>query len=440
MARAMKDSGIEWIGEMPEEWQVKKLKYLGELSASGVDKKIQDGEALYKSVHYMDVYRNSLMEIGDSEDYLVISANDAKALSCALEKGDVLFTNSSETPDDMGHSAVVLEKINDTLFGYHLMRFRPKTKLHLFYEKYMFGSHYMRKWFEYRSTGMTRYGISNRDFSDSLIVIPPIAEQQSIAAYLDRKSNLIDSTIEKQKSVIGKLKLYKQSIIIEALTKGLDPNVKLKPSGIEWIGKIPDGWEIGNIGMFFQIQLGKMLHPQHPDENDTLEYYLGNANIFWDGVRTNVLKQMWFSYQEKDKYLLKKGDLVVTEGGDAGVACLWNNEVENCYIQKALHKVTELGIASNKFLYYWLFALKAVGYIDFICNKATIPHFTKEKFSKSIFILAPLREQQAIADYLDTKCSQIDTIITGKQKLLEKLTAYKKSLIYECVTGKREVV
>src|SRR5665647_1063111 len=188
----MKDSGIEWIGKVPEKWDVKKLKYLGNLSANGVDKKIQDEEKLFKSVHYMDVYNNSLSDIGNSEEYLVISANDSKEKECTLEKGDVLFTNSSETPEDMGHSAVICENLRNTLFGYHLMRFRPICEIVLEFEKYLFGYYYMRKWFEYRSIGMTRYGISHGDFAEASIVIPSLKEQQTIADFLDRKCALID--------------------------------------------------------------------------------------------------------------------------------------------------------------------------------------------------------------------------------------------------------
>lgn len=207
-----------------------------------------------------------------------------------------------------------------------------------------------------------------------------------------------------------------------------------KDSGIEWIGEIPEDWVCSNIGKFYQIQLGKMLQPTQLNKDDTFEHYLCSVNIYWDGVRTEVLKQMWFSKQEREKYYLKKGDLLVTEGGDVGVACLWNEEVGNCYIQNALHKVSELGMATNTYLYYWLFVLKTVGYIDLICNKATISHFTKDKFSKSIFILPPLVQQQSIVDCLDRKCNLIDGTIEKQNSVIERLKLYKQSIINEAVT------
>ena len=218
MEHKTKPSGIEWIGDIPEEWEVRKLKYLGDLNANGVDKKIQDGEKLFKAVHYMNVYNNSLSEIKNSEDYLIISAADEKASSCTLLKGDALFTNSSETPDDMGHSTVILENLNSTLFGYHLMRFRPKVKIYLQFEKYLFGSYYMRKWFEYRSIGMTRYGVSYSDFANVLIILPKLSEQQSIADYLDSKCAGINNVIIEKQKLIDKLTDYKKSLIYECVT------------------------------------------------------------------------------------------------------------------------------------------------------------------------------------------------------------------------------
>ncbi|MDD5659597.1 MAG: restriction endonuclease subunit S [Actinomycetota bacterium] len=214
----MKSSGIEWIEGIPEGWEVKKLKYLGELNSNGVDKKIQEGEKLFKSVHYVNVYNNSLREINNNEDYLVISATDEKANSCTLLKGDVLLTNSSETPDDMGHSTVIFENLNSTLFGYHLMRFRPKVKIYLQFEKYLFGSYYMRKWFEYYSTGITRYGVSYDGFSNALIILPPFSEQQAIADYLDAKCSQIDNAINIKQKLIDKLADYKKSLIYECVT------------------------------------------------------------------------------------------------------------------------------------------------------------------------------------------------------------------------------
>ena len=232
-ARKMKDSGIPWIGQIPEGWEVHKLRFLGWLDSNGVDKKIREDEPLFKSIHYMDVYKNSLGEVGNSENYLVVSAPADKGKDCALFQGDVIFTNSSETPEDIGHSTVVNQDLDNTLFGYHLTRFRPFGKMVLNFEKYLFGNQYLKSWFASRATGITRYSITYQDFAEALIVLPPVLDQERIASFLDEKCEEIDRVIEafvgdkgggfdrmlaENAGMVSKLKEYRSSLIWEAVT------------------------------------------------------------------------------------------------------------------------------------------------------------------------------------------------------------------------------
>ena len=209
---------------------------------------------------------------------------------------------------------------------------------------------------------------------------------------------------------------------------------KMKDSGIEWIGEIPEEWEISKVSYFYKITLGKMLQPNAKEESDTLENYLCALNVFWNKITTDNIKQMWFEKSEKKQYELTDGDLIVTEGGDVAAACIWEGEVNPCYIQNAVYRVRSLPGFLNKFLYYHLFVAKTTGYIDMLCNKATIAHFTKDKFSNLPFIVLPLKEQQKIVAYLDEKCAAIDQIVASKQKQNEQLAAYRQSLITEAVT------
>ena len=130
---------------------------------------------------------------------------------------------------------------------------------------------------------------------------------------------------------------------------------------------------------------------------------------------------------------------MVTEGGDIAIACIWNNELQKCCIQNALHLIRNGKKHSNRFLYYWLYFLKHTGYIDLVCNKATIAHFTKEKFSESPICVIPLEEQKTISNFLDENLSSINRTIKEKQQSIDAMKTYKKSLIYEYVTGKRRV-
>lgn len=269
---------------------------------------------------------------------------------------------------------------------------------------------------------------------------PPLDEQQKISTYLDTKCTKIDSIIEKQEKVIEKLKAYKLSVITEAVTKGLNSDVKMKDSGVEWIGEIPEECKVTRAGHIFSIILGKMLSPTPKQDDDTFENYLCAANVHFTGISYEPLKQMWFSEIEKQIYAVKYGDLLVVEGGaGAGGAAIVEEKLNNCYIQNSIMIVRSKGNVSNKWLYYTLYAIVKRNYVDFVCNKATIPHFTKDKLGNVPVVVFTEENETEIVNYLDKKCFAIDSAIEKKQAIIEKLKEYKKSLIYEVVTGKKEV-
>ena len=209
---------------------------------------------------------------------------------------------------------------------------------------------------------------------------------------------------------------------------------EMKDSGIEWIGEIPSSWKVIKVKYSYDVVLGKMLQPNQKKDTEELVPYMCAANITWSGVDLSTEKQMWFSESEKSLYLLKNGDLLVTEGGDVAVSCIWNNELPLCCIQNAVHRVRPKNDASNRYLYYWLYMLKSQGYIDLVCNKATLAHFTKEKLDRCILVLPPSYEQKRIASYLDARCDEIDALIAAKEKTNALLRERRQSIIYEAVT------
>lgn len=209
---------------------------------------------------------------------------------------------------------------------------------------------------------------------------------------------------------------------------------EMKDSGVEWIGEIPAEWSVSRIKLHYEICLGKMLQPMSKGPLDTLEPYMCSANIAWLGVNLSKVKQMWFSPAEKKRYRLTNGDLLVAEGGDVAVSCIWKDELAECYVQNAVHRVRQRLISDNRFAYYWLFYAKNHGIIDLICNKATLAHFTKEKFGEILICIMSLQEQQAIADFLDAKCAEIDALSRDIQAQIDTLEQYKRSVIFEAVT------
>lgn len=212
-----------------------------------------------------------------------------------------------------------------------------------------------------------------------------------------------------------------------------DTYAKYKKSKIEWLGKIPKHWKALKLKRLFNVQLGKMLQNEKQNKNETKEPYLRAANISWEKPMLEDIKKMWFSPDEKQKYKLQEGDLLISEGGDAGRATLWNGELENCFYQNSINRIRAKGDDLTEFLFYWIYTLKKNGYIDSICNKATFTHFTAEKVERTPFISPTRSEQKAIVKFLDRETSKIDRLIEKKEKLIDLLEEKRFALISNTV-------
>ena len=421
-----KDSGVEWIGEIPEHWELRKIKHIGMLSAGGVNKKIEEGEELFKSVHYMDVYRNSGKAIGNDDDYLVVSATQSQAKNCTLRKGDVLFTSSSETPDDIGHAVVISEDLEQTLYGYHLIRLRLDRDIpaDYSYRKYMFNNHYIRSYFSSRTQGITRYGLKYDDYKEAVVFIPPISEQKTIANFLDQKTAVIDGLIADKEKLIELLQEKRQAIITEAVTKGLNPNVRMKDSGIEWIGEIPEHWEVKKLKHVSNITMGQSPKSEECSYDEIgVPFLQGNAEF------TNVhpIPKMYCNTANK---FSKVNDILLSVRAPVGAI----NISDRVYgIGRGLCAITAKKVIM-KYLWYSLnVSLEEL----FIKSKgSTFEAVTVTDVQNLLIILPPKNEQDDIVNFLDKKTAEIDGLVIEIKKQIEKLKEYRQSLISEAVTGK----
>ena len=271
------------------------------------------------------------------------------------------------------------------------------------------------------------------------VIFPPPDEQPTIINFLDRETAKINALVAKKEGQIELLQEKRIALISQAVTKGLNPTVPMKDSGVEWLGQIPMHWDLKRLKNGFEVRLGKMLQPEPGTDNDTLEPYLRAANVFWEGIDVSDIKEMWLSPNEKNIYGIKSGDLIVCEGGDVGRSSLWDGKIYPCFIQNAVHRVRAKVNHSNKFLYYWMFILKTEGYIDLICSKATISHLTAIKLNELPLIHPPIDEQVKIIEYLDQEILKIDGLIAKIREGIDKLKEYRTTLIFAAVTGKIDV-
>ena len=424
-----KDSGIAWIGEIPEHWDKNKIIRLFSIIGSGTTPKSSKEDNYIGSVNwiqsgdinggYIENCKNTISDTALKE-YPTLKIYKTPFIIVAMYGASVGNISISNIDGCVNQACCVMNE----------------TKQNFKYLFYAMNS--VKRYLIYKAEGGGQPNISQDKIKNTWMPIPPFEEQQSIATYLDQKCGEIDELITLQEEMITKLQSYKQSVITEAVTKGLDKNVPLKDSDIEWIGEIPENWDITKIKNHYNVILGKMVE-RNNDSSTGGENYLCAANIKWNGVDTEINKKMYFSDVEKEKYLLQYNDVLIMEGGMAGTTCLYKNEFSPCYVQNSVNVCRAKKDFNNKFLYYWMYVPYYNGYIDTICNKATIKHYTKEKVQNTPILVPPLSEQQSIANYLDQKCSEIDELISIKQQKIEKLKDYKKSLIFECVTGKRKV-
>lgn len=421
----MKDSGIQWIGAIPAHWDILRGKNVLRLLERPVKPEddvvtcFRDGEVTLRKNRREEGFTNSLKEIGYQ----------------GIEPGDLIvhgmdgFAGAIGISDSRGKASPVLNVMDSN-----------QNKRYLMY--YLRAMAY-KDVFMALSTGIRVRSCDLRwnKLSVFPFLIPKSHEQSAIAAYLDTQCAKIDEIIAQAKASIEDYKQWKASIIYEAVTKGLDPNAEMKDSGIEWIPLLPTAIKVSRVGLHFSIILGKMLCPKPLDDTYTLEPYFCAANVHFSGVDSENLKEMWFNPDEKERYRVAPGDLLVVEGGAGAGGCAVIETVDfPIYIQNSIMIVRSKRKNNVKYLKYFLETLVGRGYIDFACNKAIIPHFTKEKLSAVPFPVFDCDTQARIVDFLDSKCGKIDDLIFQKQSLIDDLESYKKSLICEVVTGKRRVV
>lgn len=288
------------------------------------------------------------------------------------------------------------------------------------------------------SFGGTQPNVNQFKVATIRIAIPPLEEQGRIVSYLNDKTGKIDARVSLLTKKRDAYQRLKKALISRVVTKGLNPNAKFKPSGVDWIGEIPEGWEVKRIKEIGSLKLGKMLS-EKPIPGYKLCKYLKSKNIGHLYLNMDSVEEMYFSEEEMNQLMLHKEDLLLSEGGEVGKTAIWNGELEECGIQNSVHKLTTFKGFSPKYYLYYSYMLSDNGYYKSIVNLVSIMHLTYEKLRRVVVLAPPLSEQQSIASYLDEKCSEIDANIANLEKQIEKYKELKRALISEVVTGKRRV-
>lgn len=432
-----KDSGIKWIGEIPKEWNTITLKRVfsnRDGGAWGEEPQNNENDRICIRIADFDYPK---MTIKHDIDYTIRNYATDVIEKLTLQKNDILIEKSGggdQTP--VGRTIIFNEDFN-ALYANFMDRLRVKQSISPKFIEYLLVSFYQNG-ITYQYIKQTT-GIQNLDLTNLLtkesIVLPILDEQQKIADYLDKKCGEIDRVIETEKLVIEKLKEYKQSIITEAVTKGLDKSVPLKDSNIEWIGKIPQHWEICKL-----LKLYKERKCKNKGNTETNVLSLSYGNIKRRNIKNNMglLPESFETYNiiVPDNIVLRLTDL---QNDHRSLRCGLVKEqgiITSAYV--TLEKKLD-SISSN--YYYRLLHTFDIMKGFYGMGDGVRQNLKYDGELCNLLVVRPSQiEQQQIAEYLDKKCSEIDKALGDKQQVIEKFTEYKKSLIYECVTGKRKVV
>ena len=382
---AYKPSGVEWIGEIPEGWDIIPFKHCVSIN-NGAD---------YKKV-----------ETDDDNAYPVVGSGGVFAYATEyMHDGEVIFLGRKGTVDKPLYFIGKFWAI-DTMF--YAIPNNKCTGKYLYYQSLTFP-------FDYYMTDTARPSMTQTDLRDNKICFPPLAEQIAIADYLDAKCAKIDKVVAVQRKRIELLKELKQSIITRAVTKGLDKTAKMKDSGIGWIGKIPEGWEIIPFKHCANINNGADYKKIATDDDDAYPV-IGSGGVFAYATE--------YMYDGEVIFLGRKGtvDKPLYFSGK-----FWA-------IDTMFYAIPQKN-SDGKYLYYQSLTFP----FDYYMTDTARPSMTQTDLGDNKICLPPLSEQIAIVDYLETKCAVIDRHIAKVEKQIDLLKEYKQSVITECVTGKRKV-
>jgi type I restriction enzyme, S subunit len=423
--------------QRPDTWREATLSSIAEVRFSSVDKITHPSEESVRLCNYIDVYDNDY--ITSHLEFMRASATRPEIAKFGLQVGDVIITKDSETPDDIGIPAVVDYAAPDLVCGYHLGLIRPNhDEVDSTFLAKQLSHHRIARYFGTQANGLTRYGLPIGAVNNTPLWLPEHNEQKAIGLVL----RLVDEAIAKTEAVVAKLKHVRAGLLHDLLTRGLDEHGRIRdpiahPEQFQDspVGRIPTEWRIESLAGLFDMQLGKMLSPKAKGGGN-LRPYVGNRHVLWERCDCTDMEYMDFTGEERSKFALRAGDLLVCEGGEVGRTALWRGEIAQCYFQKAIHRLRP---KDDRILpeYMLAFMKRAAGLGAFtnLTSQTSIAHLTQEKLALLSVALPPREEQSMLVATWSTVQAEQDS----NEELLGKLTLLKSGLMADLLTGRVRV-
>ncbi len=429
-----KDSGVEWLGEIPSDWNESRLKFIGYTygGLSGKAEKDFGDEENLKSkrfIPFTNIANNTFIK-SDNLGYVIV---DEKEEQNRVKANDLFFLMSSENYDDLGKASLLEEDLKDTYLNSFCKGFRLTNKLiNPKFLNYLLSGNIYRKLLSIQGNGFTRINLRLEKLNELRLLLPSLQEQQQIANFLDNATAKIDTLIEKQTKQIELLKEKRQAVISHAVTKGINPNVKMKDSGVEWLGEIPEHWQAKRTKFLFKIKkriVGEdgyqvlSITQQGIKEKDTES---GAGQLSMDYSKYQFAYVGDFAMNHMD---LLTGYVDITK---------YNGVISPDY---RVFTLEDKNSHPNYYLYLYQNGYKNKIFYKYGQGSSQLGRWRlpTEQFNEFRFPYPPLEEQQQIANYLDEKTSKIDTLIEKSNKSIELLKEKRTALISAAVTGKIDV-
>ena len=430
---AYRPSAVEWLGEIPAHWEVRRLKSFATVQLSNVDKKSTEGQAGVRLCNYTDVYHNE--HIGPDVEFMPATATEEQVRRFSLRAGDVLATKDSEDWTDIAVPAVVTQDLPGVLCGYHLAHIRPENSCDGDFLSRAISGIGPRDQYEFSANGITRYGLTGDSIRASLLALPPLAEQRAIAAFVDREAAMIDALVAKKERLIKLLQEKRTALISRAATKGLDPNVPMKDSGVEWLGEIPAHWEVKRIKHISLVRRGASPRPIVDPAYFDADGEYGWVRIADVTASNHYLERTSEDVSELGRSLsvaLEPGELIVSIAGSVGKPIITNMK---CCIHDGF--VHFPGIPEYvEFLYYVLLSNQPYGGLG---KLGTQLNLNTDTIGSIQIPSPPLPEQKSISKHLDSVTAKLDVLMATVREAIARLTELRAALISSAVTGRIDV-
>jgi type I restriction enzyme S subunit len=431
-----KPSGIDWLGDIPNDWEFKRLKDFGSFQ-NGVSKGKEYFGFGCPFVSYGNVYNNTISI--DKIDKLANSNKEEQKLY-SVREGDVFFTRTSETIDEIGIASTCQSTIETATFSGFVIRFRQNGKvLSKEFSNYFFKANSNRLFLSNEINIVTRASLSQGVLGNLPVLIPSKKEQATIANYLDTKVQALDKKISLLTQKANYYKEYRKSIINETVCKGLDKTVKLKDSGIDWIGQIPKHWEVKRLKDSFKLFTGNSISDKglYEDINNSIDY-IATKDIDFETGKLKYDNGIYIPIGNKEFKIAKKHSILIClEGASAGKKIGFTDR-DVCFVNKLCSIKSFSKNSNDKYLYYFtqspLFEKQFFAILNGLIGGVAL------SLIKYFDVVKPtLKEQTEIATYLDNKTQTIDKIVNNINTQIATLKELRKTLINDVVTGKIKV-